>query len=73
MSPIYDDFKHSLIRMVLDSFQTVDLSTLTFPNEMHIDYVRVYQRDGQTNIGCSPPDYPTADYIANHPVAYSSM
>lgn len=45
---------------------------MVFPAEMLIDYVRVYQRDGETNIGCNPPDYPTTDYINNHLEAYSS-
>ena len=39
---------------------------------MRIDYVRVYQRVGHTNVGCSPPDYPTADYIQSHLAAYTS-
>lgn len=55
------------------SFQTVSLDTMVFPAEMHVDYVRVYQREGQENIGCSPDKYPTADYIANHEEAYTSM
>ena len=38
---------------------------------MKIDYVRVYQRKGQTNTGCNPKDYPTADYIKNHLQAYT--
>jgi hypothetical protein len=54
------------------NWQTIDLTTMTFPAEMLIDYVRVYQREGNTNIGCDPPDYPTADYISRHPEAYSS-
>jgi beta-glucan synthesis-associated protein KRE6 len=45
---------------------------MEFPAQMLIDYVRVYQRKGQTNIGCDPKDYPTADYIARHPEAYNS-
>lgn len=45
---------------------------MVFPAEMLVDYVRVYQRDGETNIGCNPPDYPTADYINNHFDAYAS-
>lgn len=53
-------------------FQEIDLDTMTFPAEMHIDYVRVYQRDGEENIGCSPKNYPTADYIEKHLNAYSS-
>ncbi|KAJ7673564.1 beta-glucan synthesis-associated [Mycena olivaceomarginata] len=48
------------------NWQTIDLTTMVFPAEMLVDYVRVYQRDGETNIGCNPPDYPTADYINNH-------
>ncbi|KAH8110124.1 beta-glucan synthesis-associated [Phellopilus nigrolimitatus] len=57
---------------ISESFQVVDTSTMTFPNEMHIDYVRVYQRDGETNVGCSPEKYPTAEYITNHLEAYSN-
>ena len=45
---------------------------MTFPAEMLVDYVRVYQRDGEVNVGCSPPDYPTEDYINNHPNAYNN-
>lgn len=45
---------------------------MIFPAVMQIDYVRVYQRKGQTNIGCDPPDYPTAKYIADHMDAYTS-
>jgi len=54
------------------NWQTIDLTTMTFPAEMLIDYVRVYQRKGYENIGCDPPDYPTMDYINNHLVAYSN-
>ena len=45
---------------------------MEFPSEMLVDYVRVYQRKGQTNIGCDPPGYPTADYISRHLDTYSS-
>ncbi|KAI0277034.1 glycoside hydrolase family 16 protein [Russula aff. rugulosa BPL654] len=54
------------------NWQTIDLSTMEFPAEMLVDYVRVYQRAGETNIGCDPPDYPTADYINRHYEAYSN-
>ena len=30
---------------------------------MRIDYIRVYQRADHINIGCDPPDFPTAAYI----------
>ena len=38
-----------------------------------MDYVRVYQRKGQTNIGCNPARFPTSDYIDRHMDAYTSM
>jgi hypothetical protein len=30
---------------------------------MLIDYVRVYQPSNAHNIGCDPPEFPTATYI----------
>src|ERR1700685_3732359 len=45
---------------------------MQFPAEMLIEYVRVYQRKGETNIGCDPPNYPTANYIQSHLDTYSS-
>ncbi|KAI8986834.1 beta-glucan synthesis-associated [Trametes punicea] len=57
---------------ISNNWQTIDLSTMIFPAIMQIDYVRVYQRKGSTNIGCDPPDYPTANYINSHPEAYSN-
>jgi len=54
------------------NWQTITPSTLEFPAEMLVEYVRVYQRKGQTNIGCDPPAYPTAKYIADHFDTYSN-
>ena len=45
------------------NFATVDLENLPFPSTMLVDYVRVYQKKDQKNIGCDPEDFPTADYI----------
>ncbi|KAK0568363.1 beta-glucan synthesis-associated protein [Tilletia horrida] len=46
-------------------------NALTFPAQFLIDYVRVYQRDGQDDkVSCDPSDHPTADYIKNHPELY---
>jgi hypothetical protein len=54
-----------------NGFQTVDFSHLTFPAQMLIDYVRVYQRsDGR--MGCDPADRPTASYINRHLDAYNN-
>jgi len=55
------------------NWQTIDLSTMQFPAEMLVDYVRVYQRKGHINVGCDPEGYPTMDYIANHPQAYTNV
>ncbi|KAK7460821.1 hypothetical protein VKT23_008750 [Stygiomarasmius scandens] len=52
------------------NWQQIDISTMIFPAEMLIDYVRVYQRKGQANIGCDPKDYPTTKYIDEHPEMY---
>lgn len=59
-------------------FQTVYFNSdeekdLTFPAIYRVDYVRVYQKDGQKDrISCDPKDHPTADYIANHPSLYAN-
>ena len=45
------------------NFATVETDLLPFPSTMLVDYVRVYQKKGQKNIGCDPSDFPTADYI----------
>jgi len=52
------------------NWQTIDPSTMIFPSEYLIDYVRVYQRKDQVNIGCDPQDFPTAKYINDHLEAY---
>ncbi|KAF8918435.1 glycoside hydrolase family 16 protein, partial [Mucidula mucida] len=54
------------------NWQTIDLTTMIFPAEMLIDYVRVYQRDDFMNVGCNPAAYPTSGYIAEHLDAYTN-
>jgi hypothetical protein len=44
---------------------------MMFLLEFLIDYVRVYQRKGYTNVGCDPKEYLTADYINVHPAVYA--
>ena len=58
---------------ISESFQTVDTTSMTFPSEMKIDYIRVYQRSDAKNVGCDPDEYPTAKYIESHLNAYMSM
>ncbi|KAJ3494568.1 hypothetical protein NLJ89_g10781 [Agrocybe chaxingu] len=55
------------------NWQTIDTSTMMFPAELKFDYVRVYQRKGQINVGCNPKDYPTTEYINNHMKAYTDV
>ncbi|TFK87206.1 glycoside hydrolase family 16 protein [Polyporus arcularius HHB13444] len=57
---------------ISQNWQQIDLSTMVFPAIMQVDYVRIYQRSGHTNIGCDPADYPTAKYIEDHAEAYSN-
>ncbi|KAF8339434.1 beta-glucan synthesis-associated [Amanita rubescens] len=54
------------------NWQTIDLTTMIFPAELRIDYVRVYQRKGSKNVGCDPAGYPTMEYINNHIDAYTN-
>jgi beta-glucan synthesis-associated protein KRE6 len=46
-----------------ENFGFVDLTHLTFPTTMRVDYIRVYQPKGSVNIGCDPEDFPTEAYI----------
>ncbi|KAK6439856.1 beta-glucan synthesis-associated protein [Oleoguttula sp. CCFEE 5521] len=41
------------------------------PATMRIDYVRIYQGDGD-ELTCDPAGYPTTEYIANHGEAYTN-
>ena len=45
------------------NFGPIDLEHLPFPAHLRVDYVRVYQPVGSKNVGCDPPDFPTAAYI----------
>jgi beta-glucanase (GH16 family) len=54
------------------SFQQQDYKHLVFPGKMYVDYVRVYQRDGVSQITCDPDNRPTAKYIQDHLPAYSN-
>ncbi|GAA5850463.1 hypothetical protein JCM8547_001883 [Rhodosporidiobolus lusitaniae] len=54
-----------------NAFQTPNWENLTFPGTFRVDYVRVYQK-GEPNIGCDPPDYPTAAYIARNLDVYTN-
>ncbi len=44
-------------------FGLIDTDNLVFPGVMLVDYIRLYQRKGEINLGCNPDDFPTAAYI----------
>lgn len=48
----------------------IDWAKLKFPTTMHVDYVRWYQKAGESSVTCDPPGYETTEYIKNHPKAY---
>ncbi|KAJ3532117.1 hypothetical protein NMY22_g7877 [Coprinellus aureogranulatus] len=71
--PIPQEPMYILINLGMSrSFGAVDLADLPFPVHMRVDYIRVYQPENAINIGCDPPDFPTARYIKNHIEAYTN-
>ncbi|SPO24289.1 related to KRE6 - glucan synthase subunit [Ustilago trichophora] len=57
-----------------DGFQKIHWNQIDFPAVMKLDYIRVYQRDGQEDkITCDPDDHPTAKYIQDHIDVYSNI
>ncbi|GMM34003.1 beta-glucan synthesis-associated protein [Saccharomycopsis crataegensis] len=57
---------------ISNNWAYIDWASLHFPMTMRIDYVRIYQPEGEENMGCDPEDYPTYDYIQDHLNAYSN-
>lgn len=55
---------------ISSSFTTVDWRHLAWPATMLVDYVRVWQVEGEENVGCDPENAPTAAYIGKHKEAY---
>lgn len=45
------------------NFGGIDFENLGLPATMRVDWIRVYQPTDARNIGCDPPEYPTATYI----------
>ncbi|TFK60546.1 beta-glucan synthesis-associated [Pluteus cervinus] len=58
---------------ISQNWQDIDLTSMIFPAEFLIDYVRVYQRKDSVNYGCDPKDFPTLDYINAHLPAYQNI
>lgn len=55
---------------ISNNWAYIDWASLFFPLTLSIDYVRIYQPEDAINLTCDPEDYPTYDYIKNHPKAY---
>lgn len=71
--PVPQEPMYILINLAISSgFGTIEWDNLQFPGKMLVDYVRVYQPKGQTNIGCDPDDFPTQAYINRHIQAYTN-
>lgn len=51
----------------------IDWLSLVFPSTMSVDYVRLYQPEGQVNLGCDPEGYPTQEYIQKHLNIYENV
>ncbi|KJA23118.1 glycoside hydrolase family 16 protein [Hypholoma sublateritium FD-334 SS-4] len=57
---------------ISEGFGLIDTANLVFPATMLVDYIRLYQRKGETNVGCNPDDFPTAAYIDTYKEVYSN-
>jgi hypothetical protein len=56
---------------VVDTRQWLSALCDSLPQDYEIDYVRVYQREGEENIGCDPLPRPTAEFIRAHEERYT--
>ncbi|EGO02966.1 glycoside hydrolase family 16 protein [Serpula lacrymans var. lacrymans S7.3] len=54
------------------NFGGIDFANIQLPATMFIDYIRVYQPKNAHNIGCDPPNFPTATYIDTYREAYTN-
>ncbi|TFK67254.1 glucosidase [Pluteus cervinus] len=54
------------------NFGGIDFDDLILPATMRVDYIRVYQHPDRVNVGCDPPDFPTAAYVETYLGAYTN-
>ncbi|KAF2154164.1 glycoside hydrolase family 16 protein [Myriangium duriaei CBS 260.36] len=57
---------------ISNSWTNINWEALKFPTVMRVDYIRLYQREGDESVTCDPPGYETTEYIAKHPEAYNN-
>ena len=57
---------------ISENWVAINWTAVTFPAIMRVDYVRIYQKEGEESVTCDPPGYETTEYIKNHPEAYNN-
>lgn len=57
---------------ISNSWTWIDWERLVFPAVMRVDYVRWYQKAGETMVTCDPPGFETTKYIKDHINAYTN-
>jgi len=57
---------------ISEDFGDVDHANLPLPATMLVDYIRVYQHKDSINVGCDPPNFPTAAYIDTYKGVYTN-
>lgn len=58
---------------ISNNWAYIDWPSIQFPNEMRVDFVRIYQPPDLIDMTCDPADYPTYDYIQDHLNAYENV
>lgn len=57
---------------ISNAWTFIDWSSMKFPATMRVDYVRWYQKKGETMVTCDPPGFETTQYIKDHMNAYTN-
>jgi beta-glucanase (GH16 family) len=57
---------------ISNSWTWIDWENMKFPAVMRVDYVRWYQKKGETMVTCDPPGFETTAYIKEHINAYTN-
>lgn len=57
---------------ISENWVAINWSAVSFPAIMRVDYVRIYQKEGEESVTCDPPGFETTEYIKNHPEAYNN-
>ena len=55
-----------------NGFAALNMTGLSrlMPATMQVDYIRIYQHEGEMSVTCDPPGYETTEYIARHQEPY---